>query len=296
MISLPHPFCTLQCHELDSNSKEFAFDVITWFDHPTNGKKYGCVDEAGRELFKQSERCRGKCDFYRKHDRPGDSHSSNETWICNRSRDSHRGRRAKQQLGHAAAANNVQLKRKNQKQWKKEVAASVSANPGVGVSGAPGSAHTSTSAADASASAALCNSLSATARASHIQRLGKNSTGEALTCAECRYQMQLIAFKANTSKLFIVLAYCGHTNDNGNVCHGPGSGAAPVRQKADADIREFIRSQYQAGVPPARIQQGIGIDHQTRCCTCVPCQCIIMCDAILSVLQTVSQSLLPNMA
>jgi hypothetical protein len=86
--------------------------------------------------------------------------------------------------------------------------------------------------------------------------------------------MQLIVFKANPSKLFTDLANCGHTNDKGTICHGPGSGAAPVKQKADADMREFIRSQHQAGVPAARIQQDIGIDHQTLCC--VPCQCVIM--------------------
>jgi hypothetical protein len=56
MLTLPQPFCTVQCHDLDPNSTEYAFDVTAWLDHPTNGKKYGCIGEAGRDRFKQSER------------------------------------------------------------------------------------------------------------------------------------------------------------------------------------------------------------------------------------------------
>jgi hypothetical protein len=119
MLSLPEPFCNLQCHELDINSRDFAFDAIEWFDHPWNGKKYGCINEAGRDLFKQSERSRGNCDFYKKRARAGDLHSSNETWICNRSKETHSSRREKPQMGHAAAANSAKQKKKKNKQKQK---------------------------------------------------------------------------------------------------------------------------------------------------------------------------------
>jgi hypothetical protein len=49
-LSLPQPFCNVQ-YELDTISRENAFDVIAWFDHPWNGKKYGCTNEAGSELL-----------------------------------------------------------------------------------------------------------------------------------------------------------------------------------------------------------------------------------------------------
>jgi hypothetical protein len=94
------------------NSRQFVFYVIAWFDHPTNVKEYGCIDEAGREFLKPSERPRGKCDFYRKHFRPGNSHSSNEAWICNRSKDSHGSRRVEQLLGQQTSSSKPQQPRR----------------------------------------------------------------------------------------------------------------------------------------------------------------------------------------
>jgi hypothetical protein len=269
MLSLPQPFCNLQCHELDTNSREHAFDTIAWFDHPWNGKKYGCISEAGRDIFKQNERSRGHCDFYKKRSRVGILHSSNETWICNRSQETHLNRKEKQQMGHAVAANCVKQKRKRSKQKQKQDAAAVDASAGAGVRDALGSTLPP---ADASTSAPPCTSAAVSAGTSFIQRVGKNSTGESLACAACKYQMQLIVFKADAAKPFIVLSHFEHTNDKGTVCHGPGSSGAPLRQKADAVMREFIRSQHQAGVPATRIHQGIAIAKQTCNCTFCPCQ------------------------
>jgi hypothetical protein len=119
--------------------------------------------------------------------------------------------------------------------------------------------------AGTSTSATPCTSAAASAEPSLIQRVSKNSTGEALTCAECKYQMQLIVFKAAPAKLYIVLSHFGHTNDKGIICHGPGSTNAPVHQKADVEMRQFIRDQHQAGVPAARIHQGMPTFQHTYC-------------------------------
>jgi hypothetical protein len=90
-----------------------------------------------------------------------------------------------------------------------------------------------------------------------IKRVGKNSTGEAVTCAKCQYRLQLKEFRKQPGCLFLVLTASSHTNSAGVIAHGQHSDQLVVRKSAPTELRQFILTQHQAGVPAARIIQGM---------------------------------------
>jgi hypothetical protein len=219
---LPAPFCDLECVELDPNSLERPFDVLQWYSY-TDGKQYACVSVDSEAVFLTAEESRGKCKLMKHRDAPNQSCLKNVTYICSYSKERHRCRKARQQLGHAAAAQQVRDTQKN----------------GAAVA-APGSAQRT----------------EVNGAAPTIKRVGKNSTGESVTCAACQYSLQLKIFKKKQSMLYLVLRNEQHTNEQGKVAHGKVAGQDGVQKKASAEMRKFILQQHQAGVPADRILQG----------------------------------------
>lgn len=90
-----------------------------------------------------------------------------------------------------------------------------------------------------------------------IQRVGKNSTGEAVTCAGCKYRLQVQVFRQRPESLFLVLTCCLHTSESGQIAHGPQADQQAVHKKASFDMRLFIQQEHRAGVPAGRILQGV---------------------------------------
>jgi hypothetical protein len=217
---LPWPYEGLLRFDLDPSAQELPFDIIDW--HPHNGKQYACISCESEAYFLESERRRGHCTLVRhKPNKPDKKCLKNVTYLCSYSKERRADRKARQQLGHAAAAQFVQDRRKK--------SSDPPAQQGIG---------------------------EAQRVAAAIKRVGKNSTGEAVTCADCQYRLQLKEFRKRPGCVYLVLNGSKHTDSDGSVAHGPSSGQHVVQKRAPAELRQFILAHHKAGVPPARILQG----------------------------------------
>jgi hypothetical protein len=220
---LPPPFNDLQVIELDPSSQECPYIALQWLPYP-DGKLYACIALESERVFLTGESKRGQCTLVKHRDRPTESLSKNVTYLCSFSKERRRPRKARQDLGHAAAAQLVQVAKKT------------------------GTAATLPTGTQEITEGDLT--------AVSIKRVNKNSTGEAVTCAACKYSLQLKVFKTLPHNLYVVLTNGMHTNEHGKVAHGD-AGQDVLQKKASPAIRKFVLQQHQAGVPPARILQGV---------------------------------------
>jgi hypothetical protein len=78
-----------------SDHRDYAYNGIAWTEYLN--KLYACIQLSDGALFIQSERSRGLCDFVKVKSRPGKTHISNETYMCNRAKEGHLDRKEKQQ-------------------------------------------------------------------------------------------------------------------------------------------------------------------------------------------------------
>ena len=108
-----------------------------------------------------------------------------------------------------------------------------------------------------------------------IKRVGKNSRGEAVSCAQCTYSARFKRPPQPPERLYIVLTSPDHTTATGACAHGKvagqhhHAGMHVVKKLVTTDMREFIKSLHQQGVPPVRILQGPCLAPQFRNTTLV---------------------------
>jgi hypothetical protein len=219
VVNLQAVYDSLECVALDTHSRELQYDVIPWFDHPSDGKRYGCISVECEHIWFESEKRRGQCTFTKHRDLKAKGRDKNTTYICSRHAERRKPRKALQEEGLEAATIAVSQHSKQKK----------------ATAEAPERSYMSTSS---------------------FRRVGSNSTGEGLTCSKCAYKMQLIVFTAQPDRMIIVLTHSNHTNLEGLISHGPGSGERFVKAKASEQTHNYILEQHRAGVPNSRILQG----------------------------------------
>jgi hypothetical protein len=155
--ALPPAFNDLQVVELDSSSRQCPYNALQWHSYP-DGKHYACIAIELEAVFLAGESQRGQCTLMKHRDRPTDDLLQSVTYLCSHSNERKRQREARQELGHAAARQLVQRTKKT---------------------------------GTAAVSAGLLETAGDAVTAVPIRRVNKNSTGESVTCAACRYRLQL---------------------------------------------------------------------------------------------------------
>ena len=157
--------------------------------------------------------------------------------MCNRSKERHSTRQVRQRLGHAVAASQVKQRRIMRQQMRRLSSEGSSQTTAVGTGdAAPVDDNNAVPTVPAAAGAALAGATAAATSSQpapstfpvQILRVGKNSTGKALTCSHCKSQIQLVMYSDEPASLYIVLRHSQHSNADGIVCHGPSSGERPV--------------------------------------------------------------------
>jgi hypothetical protein len=229
---LPARFRGLPVTKLDPNTRACLYDVIQWHDY-SDSKQYACIPIDSETAFLEGEAKRGQCNIVKHGDTSSKNTLKDVRYLCSFAKERHRQRKARQELGHAAAAQLVQRSRKG---------------PAV------------------SESAGLQNATTPDSVQLNIKRVGKNSTGESVSCAACKYSLQLKVFKQRPNSLFVVLKNAKHTNEHGKVAHGNAEKSI-VHKKTSPELRKFVMQQHQSGVPPARILQGM--NQNTTCFACL---------------------------
>jgi hypothetical protein len=68
VVNLQAVYDSLECVALDTHSRELQYDVIPWFDHPSDGKRYGCISVECERIWFESEKRRGQCTFTKHRD------------------------------------------------------------------------------------------------------------------------------------------------------------------------------------------------------------------------------------
>jgi hypothetical protein len=176
---LPPPFKDLQVIDLDPSSQQCPYNALQWLLYP-DGKPYACVALESERAFLTGESKRGQCTLVKHRDRPTDSLSNNVTYLCSFTIERRRPRKARQELGHTAAAQLVQVAKKS------------------------GTAATSPTGAQ--------EITEDDVTAISIKRVNKHSTGEAVMGAACKYNLQLNVFKTLPHNLYLVLTRAANSS------------------------------------------------------------------------------------